>query len=384
MRRDIAALLRANLTRGFLESEERFRQLADALHDVVALSDPHFTRFLFVSAAFERIWGQPRGEVLRDPMAYFAAVHPDDRDRVRTALTRSEENGLDVEFRIVRPDGDPRWIWMRGYPIRDSGADASRMASIAEDITDRKQIAASHEGLVRGFTHDVKNPLGAVDGYLSLLEAGVMGELSPAQSEGVARARRSLHSALVLITQLLEIERAQSGSLRVELQSVNLADAVDDVVAEFRAAAAAKQLHMTMVGPGPGAWEPLVVESDRLLVRQILANLISNAVKYTQPGGRIGIRTELAAASQGRGNGPMACVSVMDNGPGIPLEKQRMVFREFARFTPDAVEGSGVGLAISQRIAHAIGGSLAFESTPGVGSTFTLWLPYNPPGISVA
>src|SRR5687768_5021668 len=114
-------------------------------------------------------------------MAFLAGVHVEDRDRVITAVTGHPGSMYDVEFRVVRPDGGVRWVWSRGFPVSDASGTVSRIAGIAEDITDRKRITASHEQLIRGFTHDVKNPLGAADGYLALLQEGVLGSLSPGQ-----------------------------------------------------------------------------------------------------------------------------------------------------------------------------------------------------------
>ena len=123
----------------------------------------------------------------------------------------------------------------------------------------------------------------------------------------------------------------------------------------------------------------LVIESDAARVRQILANLVSNAVKYTQPTGRIFVAARVALAGEMSWRGRWVAVTVTDNGPGIQWEKQALVFREFARFDPGAAAGSGIGLAISRRLARALGGDITFTSAPGVGSTFTLWLPFDSP-----
>jgi signal transduction histidine kinase len=101
-------------------------------------------------------------------------------------------------------------------------------------------------------------------------------------------------------------------------------------------------------------------------------------VKYTQPEGSIAVRAFVADDDAGPRRGRRAAIAVVDNGPGIPPEKQSLLFREFTRFNPGAAEGSGIGLAISQRLAHAIGAAITFASTPGGGSTFTLWLPNDP------
>ena len=370
---NIVNALNANLARGYLESEERFRQIVEGLDDCVALTDVKLTELFFVNTAYERIWGRTRASLYADPTSFLEGVHPQDRARVRETVFNDPHAGFDLEFRVVRPEGDERWVWSRGFPVTNDQGEVYRIASISEDITDRKAIIASHERLVRGFTHDVRNPLGAADGYLSLLEIGVKEEMTAAQLETVGRARRCIRTALNLVTQLLEIERAKAGELRIDWERVDLGELARGCVEDFGPAADAKDQSLTWQLPAGNT--ALVVESDRTRLRQILSNLISNAVKYTQPGGRIIVSVRNADASAPAGLGRCVVLAVADNGPGIAPEKRNMLFREFTRLDPDAAEGSGIGLAISQSIAGALGAAITFRSTPGVGSTFKVWVP---------
>jgi PAS domain S-box-containing protein len=382
--RDRAALLRegisdalvANLRRGFLESEERFRQIVEGLHDVIWLTNPSGTQLYFVNAAYEQIWGLSRDAMYANPMAYMDSVHPDDQDRVRRTIG-THPGTHDIEFRIVRPSGDIRCVWSRGYPVFDADGEIYRIGNIIEDITERRQIVQSHERLVRGFTHDIKNPLGAADGYLALLEMGIYGPMSAPQTESVGRARATIRTALTLIMQLLDIERAQSGQLAIHWQLTDVDAIAKEIVQGFRGAANARRLQLELLPHR--ADDSLVLESDPALVRQIIANLVSNAVKYTQPDGHVAVRVRVADETGVPPPGRWLGVEVADDGPGIPLAKQRMLFREFARFDPNAAEGSGIGLAISQRLAGMLGAVITFTSTPGEGSNFTLWLPLDPP-----
>ena len=377
---EVAGALRANLARGFLEGEERIRQIAEALNDVVLLSDASTGQVFFVNAAYEQIWGRPRPHLYANPLALLEGVHPEDRDRVRDTFIRPPRQDFELEFRVVRSAGDERWMWTRGFIVRGVDGEASRIASITADITERKRIAASHERLIRGFTHDVKNPLGAADGYLSLLEMGVFGQMSEAQATSIAHARRSIETALHLVAGLLEIERAEAGQLSIERKPVDLGALVVEIAAEFHAAASAKSLDFAVSArQDEESRVSLVIESDAARVIQILANLVSNAVKYTQPMGQISVAARVAQVGETPWRGRWVALTVTDNGPGIPLEKQALVFREFARFDPGATAGSGIGLAISRRLARALGGDITFTSTPGIGSTFTLWLPLASP-----
>ncbi|MEX2180336.1 MAG: PAS domain-containing sensor histidine kinase [Gemmatimonadaceae bacterium] len=356
-----------------MDSGEPLREIAEAMHDVVALSDASGSQVLFVNSAYERIWGRSAEELYANPLAFLEGVYPGDRERVREAVQRRPRAEYNIEFRVVHPSGDVRWVWTRSVPVRNAAGEIYRMATIAEDITDRKRIVASHQQLVRGFTHDVKNPLGAADGYLSLLEMGVYGDVNPEQAESLGRVRRSIKTALRLAAQLLEIEQAEAGRITIERASVDLAEVTRDTVGEFRASANAKRLTLEVLPPR--AEDSLVLLTDAARVRQILANLVSNAVKYTPPDGHITVRAHVADDAEAPWLGHWMAITVADNGPGIPPERQGSLFREFTRFDPGATEGSGIGLAISQQLATALGATIALTSVPGEGSTFTLWLP---------
>lgn len=369
----IAEALQANLARGYLEGEDRIRGIAEALHDVVSLTDSTGSRVLFVNAAYEQIWCRSRDELYANALALLDGVHPQDRDRVRDTLIGQPHGNYDLEYRVVRPGGDERWVRTRAFPVGGADGEIDRIASITEDITDRKKVTESHERLIRGFTHDVKNPLGAADGYLGLLELGVGGEMSEKQAESVGHARRCIRTALNLISGLLDIERAEAGQLDITQERMDLGAATIEIVDDFLAAAEAKGINLA--AQLPQSEDPLVVESDPARVRQILANLVSNAVKYTQPNGSIVADVRAVCTDDAPWRGHWAALAVTDNGPGIPVEKQGLVFREFTRFDPGAAAGSGIGLAISRRLARALGGEITFASTPGVGTTFTLWLP---------
>lgn len=359
--------------RDSLEGEGRFLQITQALQDVVVLCSSDFTQLLFVNAAYERIWGRTRSELYANPLAFLNGVHPEDRDRVWDVLRNQPPSGAELEFRVVRPDGDLRWVWARTFPVRGRYGDVYRFAGIAEDVTERKQVLESHARLIRGFTHDVKNPLGAADGLLTLLEMGLHGPLSELQSDTVGRARRGIRTALDLIGQLLDIERAQSGQLQIMREHFDLGEAARDVVGEFASAAHLKDLSLQLVLPAET--DALLIYSDRARVRQIIANLVSNGVKYTQAGGRVSVRVAAVEEDEAPRQGRRLAVVVEDNGPGIPADKQHLLFREFTRFSPNAAEGSGVGLAISEKLALALDGTITFKSVVGVGSVFTLWLP---------
>jgi signal transduction histidine kinase len=257
---------------------------------------------------------------------------------------------------------------------REARAEAeARRAEIAE-------VMESRSRLMRGFSHDVKNPLGAADGYAALLEEGVHGELPPAQQAVVGRIRRSIRNALALIDDLHELARAEAGHIELACEPVDVGAVVRELAEDYRAGADAKGLTLrAAVGPGL----PTVVgDTDR--VRQALGNLLSNAVKYTDAGGvTVTAARRGAARPEGAPSAADAwvAVAVADTGPGIAAAEQRRLFREFSRLHDGDKPGAGLGLAISQRLARALGGTITVDSAAGQGAVFTLWLPVRPPAV---
>ncbi len=230
-----------------------------------------------------------------------------------------------------------------------------------------EQISATKNRLIRGFTHDVKNPIGAADGYLQLLLDELFGPINDKQRTSISRAHRSLAAALELIGDLLELSTAEAGQISVRRMPTSVGDLARDAVEEYRAQAEAKGLTVDIDCPN----DVPVIESDPARVRQVMGNLISNAVKYTTTGSLfVRVRT-LADA----GVPASVAVEVTDTGGGIPEDKLHLLFREFVRLDPSAGPGAGIGLAISSRIVAALGGSIAVRSTVGRGTTFTLSLP---------
>jgi len=290
-----------------------------------------------------------------------------DETRRGHAIERQRLFSLGVGLLALLGTGVVFWFARRDRALSGQLAHALEEEAVARAETERRRkelerVTDSKTRLMRGFTHDVKNPIGAADGYMQLLEDGVMDPLTPRQAASVARARRSVAQALRLIEDLLELARAESGELDVRHEPVNLGDLARDATEEFRAQAEQKGLAISVDDADDG----VVVDSDPVRVRQVLSNLVSNAVKYTDRG----VVTVRVRADAQRG-----AIEVADTGAGIPADRQQLVFQEFVRLDPNAAPGAGVGLAISQRIVRALGGELTLHSESGRGSSFVLWLP---------
>lgn len=261
----------------------------------------------------------------------------------------------------------------RAETVGELAAFVFRRLELLEESQRRRaeveRIAESRSRLMRGFSHDLKNPLGAADGYAALLEEGVVGKLEPEQCESIRRMRRAIRSSLQLIDDLLELARAEAGEIELKPVPMDAAALAREVAEEFRA-----QLSAAGLGLEYRASAPAPIESDPARVRQILSNLISNAAKYTKAGS-VTVSVSLVIDSGPARPGEWVAVSVSDTGVGVPPDKRDSIFEEFTRLEPGAQQGAGVGLAISRRIARLLGGDITVDAHEPHGSTFRLWLP---------
>jgi len=345
--------------------------------------------FTYVNREAERVMMVPRQELLGRILWDFPQTKGTAYEReFRRAMAEQDT----VEFQEFVPSLGI-WADVRVYPSADG------LSVYFRDVTERVTIAEEREHLlarerqarviaeesraglnrviqgrsrlVRGFSHDVKNPLGAADGYLQLLEVEIPGPLTGQQKENVGRARRSIRAALDLIGDLLALARVESGQLTIEPEPVNVKKIVTECIDEFRMQADQKGLALTLEADH----ELPVLQSDRARIRQAVTNLLSNAIKYTRHGS-----VTVAVVRRDRDNVPdgnhWLAIDVSDTGPGLSEEEQKAVFEEFRRFgAAEKQQGSGIGLAMSWQIARALEGDLTVESEPGRGSTFTFWLP---------
>lgn len=238
----------------------------------------------------------------------------------------------------------------------------------------RQDLAAAleaREKLMRGVSHDLKNPLNAIDGHAQLIEDGVKGPVTAGQKEAIARIRNAVQTQLSLIVDLLELSRAESGSLPIHRRPADLCAVVAEAVEEQRPAAHAAGHTLTFLDSEARP----KVQTDPERVKQILGNLISNAVKYTPARGKIEVKVEAGEGAGRLAGKPGVAVTVSDTGYGIPEEKAGAIFEEFTRLAPGVAEGAGLGLAIARRISRLLGGDITVVSEVGKGSVFSLWLP---------
>lgn len=304
----------------------------------------------------------------------MVAVRQAVRDR-QNEIERVERNGRFVlAFLLLLAGLVAVWTAVLNARIRSLASEAEARRVEAEKAMDRtEQLVAQREYLVRGFTHDVKNPLNVAVGYAELLELGLRGQLPPQQLSIVGRLRAAIRGAVEIIDNLLEISRLESGGLRVKRDLVDLRGLARAATQELSMEAKAAGLDLTFVD-GADAEESLTTVTDSDRVRQALGNLVTNALKYTPSPGQVTVRVDASTADTDR-PGAWVRITVTDTGPGVPLDEQERIFHEFHRVPGSTVSGHGLGLASSRSIARMLGGDVTVASVPGQGATFVFWLP---------
>ena len=254
-----------------------------------------------------------------------------------------------------------------------------RLLEEAREGRDQLQRAMkSRSQLMRGFSHDVKNPLGAANGYADLLALGVHGEISAEQRSTVEDIKRCIQTALGLIDDLHQLGRLETGNVKLVRTPVDLGSLVHLLGEDYKGAARAKGLTLAVDIES----DLPRVDTDPKRVREVVDNFLSNAIKYTTRGTiTVRVRSESAASSQSVQG---VWLDVIDTGPGIPRDKHRLIFEEFTRLGGVEEAGAGLGLAISKLLTDALGGRITLVSGSGTGSTFSLWLPIRSPNYGAA
>jgi two-component system cell cycle sensor histidine kinase/response regulator CckA len=369
------------------ESETRLRLIAETITEVFWLVDYETGRMLYVSPAYERIWGRPRASLLADPHSFFAAIHPEDRERAIAGLAvKDQGEPFDLEYRIVRPDGEIRWIWDRGFPVREDTGQVTKYIGIAQDVTGRKreesekarleaqlrqaQKMESVGRLAGGVAHDFNNMLGVILGYAEIAAAKT--DPSDSLHADLTEIHKAAAHSAELTRQLLAFARRQTvAPVRLDLNE--------------KVAGALKLLRRLMGEmvdlvwiPGEELWP---VRVDPSQIDMILTNLCVNARDALAENGKVTIQTGKIAVDQGNRAAHRGCdpgeyvlLTVSDNGCGMDEETMLQIFEPF--FTTKGVgTGTGLGLSMVYGIVKQNKGFIDVCSEPTRGTTFRIYLP---------
>ena len=476
----------------FEEGEERFRQVAENLRDqVFYIASPGRDRMIYVSPAFERIWGYPVEPLMNDSLAHLERIHPDDKLLLLESYERQRQGEkTSIEIRFIHRDGSVHWILDRAFPVRDRNGNLIRIAGIAEDVSAQKQLERErasalrkleestekykrlfnanpqpmwildsntrrflevNDAAIRSFgysreelvqmsladlertirpvnertavitckdgqeihvevnaneldydgqqarlaaltdvtamvrarraaveaseaksrflanmSHEIRTPLGAILGFAELMEDPE--QTTSDRIECLSTIRRNGARLSQVINDILDLSKIESNRLDIERISFNPIELIQEVVNLLKIQAQAKKLELAVSSEG---FLPYRVLTDPTRLRQILINIIGNAIKFTTEG-KIEIQVEAVAMN----TAPTLRFVVRDTGPGIPVEHQEKIFRPFAQAdasTARVFGGTGLGLSLSQKLAAALGGDVRLlESVEGVGTAFEI------------
>ncbi|HWE69404.1 MAG TPA: response regulator [Acidimicrobiales bacterium] len=340
-------------------------------------------RALYVSANAERIFGYTPDQIVADPN-FVSLVHPDDRQRLEEAsLAAVAAHGAELEFRLRHAAGDHRWVHATLQPEPVESGMPAAMLTYLTDVTERKAmeanlVAARRAALeaariksefLANMSHEIRTPLNGVIGMTGLI---LDTALSPEQREYAETARLSGEALLTVINDILDFSKIEAGRMEIETLDFELRSVVEEGADLLAEQAHAKGLELaTLIHPEV----PLDVSGDPGRLRQILLNLISNAVKFTEAG-EVVVRVQLAPAGPEASN--LVRFEVTDTGVGLAPEDQARLFQSFSQVdasTSRKFGGTGLGLAICRQLVELMGGRIGVESRPGQGSTFWFTIP---------
>jgi PAS domain S-box-containing protein len=375
---DVTESVRAR--RAIEESEARYRFLANAIPVQVWTATPQGA-LDYVSDRAAEYFGKTPEEVIGEQ--WLSVLHPDDVDRTLARWRESLQSGrpYETEFRLFNArTRQYHWHLSRAAAQRDEQGEILRWVGTNTDIEERKQVEAelrrltdeateadrAKSAFLASMSHELRTPLNAIGGYAQLIEMGVRGPINEQQREDLLKIQRSKNHLDALVSDVLDFAKLGAGKVEYDIGPVEVARSIGAVADMVAPQLAARKLRLDI----ERIPESEHVRADADKVRQILLNLLGNALKFTPAGGSITVTTSRTPTT--------LAISVSDTGVGIAPEQHERIFEPFVQTTRAlnaADQGVGLGLAISRQFARAMGGDLRVEGAVGKGSTFTLTLP---------
>ncbi len=381
--RDISR--RKEAEKRLLESEEslvgaqRVAHLGSWRRDLIDLDDWAHDPLRWSDEMF-RILGYSVGEVEVSTESFLRALHPDDWDRIRGGMSAAirERRPYRADYRIILPDGTERNLYSQAEIVYDEKTKRpSKMVGIVQDITDRKrseqELIVAKEAAEAGnrakseflanMSHEIRTPL---NGVMGMTDLALETDLTPEQREYLETVKLSADSLLTVINDILDFSKIEAGKVDLELDDFNLRESLEATLKTLALRADEKGLELLCeIAPSV----PDVVRGDSNRLRQVVINLIGNAIKFTDQG-EVALNIHVEAEE---GDDRIIHFTVSDTGIGIPPEKQKLIFQPFSQADTSTTRkygGTGLGLTISKRLVGLMDGNMWLESEVGRGTQF--------------
>jgi len=336
---------------------------------------------VFISDAVEHVTGYPATDFTGDaPQRRFGTlIHAADRIQVneKIAAALREDRPYLVEYRLLHADGSVHWLWENGSGVRNEAGEVTWLDGVILDITERRemedalreakdkaeQAAAARATFVANMSHEIRTPMNSILGFTDVL---LDGELNKEQRRHLDTIRNAGRALLRLLNEILDTAKLEKGAVELEQNDYNLLSLIDELSSTLAANARAKGLYLD-IQYDPAL--PTGLRGDELRVRQVLTNLLDNAIKFT-PQGTVTLRV--------RAEGDQLCIAVSDTGIGIAQERLEAIFDPFTQADASMTRrfgGTGLGTTISKQLVELMGGRIWAESELGKGTTFHVHLP---------
>ncbi|QJD59817.1 PAS domain-containing protein [Pseudomonas sp. gcc21] len=358
---DITDLIQA--TRELQRSEARFRDMVSNLPGAVyrCAADEHWT-ITYLSDEIEVITGYPTDDFVNSQVrSYLSIIHPDDTPRNQAgAANLALDESFELTYRIIHADGREVWVRDKGRGEYDNEGRLLWISGFIWDVTERYRIEQMKSEFVSTVSHELRTPLTAISGALGLIEGGALGEIPEPMRKMLTIASNNGRTLTHLVNDLLDLDKLAVNRMHFDMQHLPLQPLLEEALDANRSYA--DQFDVTL---RCGQVDPVQVHADPRRLAQVLANYLSNAAKFSHPGGSVTLDGRYA---EGR-----VRISVTDAGEGIPQEAHSRLFERFAQVDSSTTRrrgGTGLGLAVTKDLVEHMGGQVGFESEPGKGSVF--------------
>jgi len=367
---------RKSMEHALKRSEQEVRTILDNIVEAFYRTDNE-GNITKCSAAVENLLGYRPSELTGTP-ARNLYVDPDARDGYLQAMSQNGGRVRDYEVRLKRKDGNEIWAASSGHYIYDRDENIVGLEGTTRDISRRKkaeyelllakeqaeQASAAKTEFLSGMSHELRTPLNSIIGFAQMLDLHSDQPLSGKQTEYLDIIRTSGEHLLTLINEILDLARVEAGCMQVRLAPASANAVIEECVTLVGPLALKRSVNFTVDTVDD---TDLMINVDRMKFKQILLNLMSNAVKYNVEGGRVGITVK----TDGKRN---LRIDITDTGHGLSADDCAELFKPFQRLGAERtdVEGTGLGLVLAKRMIDAMGGDIRVTSAPGLGSTFTV------------